>query len=295
VLAVLMLLTAYFLRHAVRSSTYVDHGFSTLQASNQALEAANHALEASEERFRAVAEAASDWIWEVDRHTCADPYLSARFSEVTATRKASEPARALGDWCPRITRWSRAEEKLTEDSNAGDLRCTCRDRRRAATPLSTVGAANYREAHRGRLLVAPPATSPTKSPPMRRSSTCRCTTPSPARPIATSWRVIWMKRCCSEHAPPLSLLVIDLDNFRRSTTSRPAGDAVLEVASRLRECTREHDIVARLGGDELSWCSMAWTLGRKSTGSVPGWSRACINRCSSSTIRRTSGPASVSP
>src|SRR6201999_1656013 len=47
VLTVLMLLTAYFLRHALRSSTYVDHSFGTLQASNQALEAANHALEAS--------------------------------------------------------------------------------------------------------------------------------------------------------------------------------------------------------------------------------------------------------
>jgi hypothetical protein len=76
----------------------------------------------------------------------------------------------------------------------------------------------------------------------------------------------------------------------------PAGDAVLQkspvvCANALASTTSSHAWVAT----NLSWCSMAWTLGRKSTGSVPGWSRACINRCSSSTIRRTSGPASVSP
>ncbi|MGE1161614.1 PAS domain-containing protein, partial [Pantoea agglomerans] len=53
-----------------------------MQTSNHALENANRELEASEERFRAVAEAASDWIWEVDR-TLALTYLSARFSAVT--------------------------------------------------------------------------------------------------------------------------------------------------------------------------------------------------------------------
>jgi shikimate dehydrogenase len=43
-LVVLMLLTAYFFRHALRSSRYVDTSFEVMQRSNKALEEANRAL-----------------------------------------------------------------------------------------------------------------------------------------------------------------------------------------------------------------------------------------------------------
>ncbi len=53
---------------------------------------------------------------------------------------------------------------------------------------------------------------------------------------------------------PLSLIFIDLDNFKtvNDIYGHPAGDRVLlKVADILRQRTRETDIVGRLGGDEF--------------------------------------------
>lgn len=53
---------------------------------------------------------------------------------------------------------------------------------------------------------------------------------------------------------PLSLLVLDLDNFKpiNDTLGHPIGDKVLiDVGSTLKTATRRTDTVARLGGDEF--------------------------------------------
>ena len=138
-MVVLMLLTAYFFRHALRSSRYVDESFAVMQSSNLALEAANLGLEASEERFRAVAEAASDWIWEVDHHLSLT-YLSARFSEVTGYPQTLWQGQDIGqllfcDTTP-LELWLK---KLNEEGHASDLRCTYRDHG-AATSLPSFGS-----------------------------------------------------------------------------------------------------------------------------------------------------------
>lgn len=59
---------------------------------------------------------------------------------------------------------------------------------------------------------------------------------------------------CDKAGAPLSLIVADLDHFKRinDTFGHPAGDAVLvKVASRLRSCIRPQEALGRYGGEEF--------------------------------------------
>jgi PAS domain S-box-containing protein len=54
---------------------------------------------------------------------------------------------------------------------------------------------------------------------------------------------------------PLSIMILDLDNFRviNDSLGHGVGDELLiHIASRLRQCIRDDDILARLGGDEFA-------------------------------------------
>ena len=56
-------------------------------------------------------------------------------------------------------------------------------------------------------------------------------------------------------APPLSLLMLDLDNFKsiNDNHGHPAGDLILRETGRIiRSCCRDSDIAARYGGEELA-------------------------------------------
>jgi len=253
-LMVLMLLTAFFFRHALRSSRYVDDSFRTLQAANQALETANQALEASEERFRTVAEAASDWIWEIDKNLHLT-YLSTRFSEVTGYGDEQWLGRDIEqllvcDTTP-LNLWLK---KLPEQTNASDLRCTYRDhaRQQRHCRLSARPIIDKNQVIGYRGTASDITDEVAAHAQIQHLSMHDALTGLPNRNQLA--RYLEDALALKEHAPPLSLLVIDLDNFKpiNDSLGHPAGDAVLqEVASRLRECTREHDIVARLGGDEF--------------------------------------------
>jgi len=246
-LLILALLTAYFFRYALRTARQVDASYDSLERSTQA-------LEASEERFRAVAEAASDWIWEIDGEGHIT-YLSGRFGTVTGFSDRQWLGQDIEQllYCDTtpIALWLGT---LTQEQSASNLRCSYRDHsgqlrfcRVSARPIIDKAAA---VGYRG---TASDITDEVAAhAQVQHLSLHDALTGLPNRNKLA--RYLDDALLAKEHAPPLTLLMVDLDNFKpiNDSLGHPAGDAVLlEVAQRLRDCTREQDLVARLGGDEF--------------------------------------------
>lgn len=246
-LLILALLTVYFFRYVLRASGHVDASYINLDLSNQA-------LEASEERFRAVAEAASDWIWEIDdRHHIT--YLSGRFGAVTGYSEQQWLGQDIEQllFCD-TTSLSLWLNRLNEEHNVSHLRCSYRDQsgqqricRVSARPIHNKGTV---VGYRG---TASDITDEVAAhAQIQHLSLHDALTGLPNRNKLA--RYLEEALVLKEHSAALTLLMIDLDNFKpiNDSLGHPAGDAVLlEVAARLRECTRDIDLVARLGGDEF--------------------------------------------
>jgi diguanylate cyclase (GGDEF)-like protein len=67
-------------------------------------------------------------------------------------------------------------------------------------------------------------------------------------------RIEWLTDWAIEQELPLSLILIDIDNFKKynDTYGHPAGDQLLKVmTTAITEVLREHDIFARYGGEEF--------------------------------------------
>ncbi|WP_448111333.1 bifunctional diguanylate cyclase/phosphodiesterase [Pseudomonas lini] len=246
-LLILGLLTAYFFRYVLRTSGHVDASYTSLDLSNQA-------LEASEERFRAVAEAASDWIWEIDDQHCIT-YLSGRFSTVTGFSDQQWLGQNIGqllncDTTP-LSLWL---NKLDEEQAVSHLRCSYRDQsgqqrvcRVSARPIQRKGTVLGFRGTASDITDEVAAHAQIQHLSMHDALTGLPNRNKLARYLEDALAL-------KEQSAALTLLMIDLDNFKpiNDSLGHPAGDAVLlEVAIRLRECTRDIDLVARLGGDEF--------------------------------------------
>lgn len=214
------------------------------------------ALTASERRFRDVAEATTDWIWETDpdlRFT----WLSDRFPGITG--------HSISAWIGRpVTEFLEAEgqplaEWITLPGQTGHRRLLhCRY-------LSAMGHQRY--CH----IALKPVITPEGITGYRGTAT------DVTLEVEAQARVQYLSRhdeltglpnrvrmreflegklqAQPTQAHPLAMISLDLDKFKpvNDLFGHGAGDTVLhEVSARLRHCVRDYDLVARQGEMNLS-------------------------------------------
>ncbi|MHC6224409.1 bifunctional diguanylate cyclase/phosphodiesterase [Pseudomonas sp. X10] len=246
---VLGLLMLYFFRHALRSARAIDLSLLRLQQSNLA-------LEASEQRFRAVAEAVSDWIWETDCHHHLT-YLSQRFVSVTGYQIEAWLGQPLDQLlsCETtpLTLWLDTQTD-SDPQQLTPLRCAYRDHtgqnrfcRISARPIL------FDDKLAGFRGTASDITDEVAAHARIQHLSMHDALTGLANRNKLS-RYLEQALLRSTGSTPLTLLLLDLDNFKpiNDSLGHAAGDTVLkEVAARLRDATRDGDLVARLGGDEF--------------------------------------------
>ncbi|WP_182084167.1 EAL domain-containing protein [Aureimonas sp. ME7] len=240
------------LRQVRRSTT-------DLEVSSRTIEAYAQTLKESEARFRDVAEASSDWIWECDGGMRL-VYFSSRFTDVTGLSDASALGRTLEQFFV-IERaeagWQTRADALHSATPFRDLRCryhdaagTMRVCRLAARPMFDAEGAFC--GYRGT------ATDITREVEAQARATHLALhdalTGLPNRTLFHE-RLDAALQSNKEEKSRLAVLCLDLDHFKEvnDTLGHSAGDILLqEVSERLRSCILPSDTVARLGGDEFA-------------------------------------------
>lgn len=228
----------------------------TIERAAQAMAVHREALLASEARFRDVAEAASDWIWEADAGLALS-YLSERFEILTGHPSAKLMGQPLGTilhanegalevWAARAADQPLTALRCRYITVSGDVRI-CRVAAKAVrdgsgTVIGFRGTATditaEVEAHRKveHLALYDPLTS------------------LPNRTLLMEFLAGALSGA-REGKRTVALLRIDLINFKQVNErfGLPAGDMVLtETAQRLRQNMHDNDLVARLGADDFA-------------------------------------------
>jgi diguanylate cyclase (GGDEF)-like protein/PAS domain S-box-containing protein len=217
------------------------------------------AIEASEARFRDVADASSDWIWEIDAsHRLT--FISERYALVTGKPPESSlgvPIAGLFHPGESPERWRRYLDDLQHWRPFRNVVSLCEDAnginrtvRLAGKPV--LDAHGHAVGYRG---TATDITAEIEAG--RRAEYLAMHDPLTALPN----RVLLLERLeqaiasVGRRRDMAALLLLDLDRFKdiNDTLGHPAGDLLLQqVATRLSACVREVDTVARIGGDEFS-------------------------------------------
>jgi len=240
-------LTLVVLRKALLAAREMERNYASMQAGRAA-------LAASEERFRQVAEAASDWIWEIDGEYRLT-YLSERFEEVSGHTCQAWLGRPFDDLLSSaagsVSAWldghkprpgSRSVLQCSYVAGDGLERACCLSLRRIA------GAAGYRG-------TAADITEEIQARErIEHLSQHDALTGLPNRNRMQEF-LDGKLQASPTREHPLVMLSVDLDRFKpvNDALGHAAGDRVLnEVSARLRQCLREGDLVARLGGDEFT-------------------------------------------
>ncbi|MEE5063153.1 EAL domain-containing protein [Pseudomonas alliivorans] len=247
-LATLILIARRVTRKTIRAAELMDRQFELITHSRAA-------LLSSEERFRNVAESASDWVWETDAELRIT-YLSERFTRVTGHASHPWTGRSLTQLLSCETQsladWIRLERPMDERAV---LRCThyslqgaVRISNIAARPIVLDGQI------KGYLGIASDITREveTQSRLFHLSQHDALT----GLPNRTQMQA-FLTRTFEQRTEPgstVTMLNLDLDSFKpiNDVFGHSAGDSVLrEVAERLSQCLPPFGLLARQGGDEF--------------------------------------------
>lgn len=218
-----------------------------LEESHSALLDSQASLGSSERRFRDIAEAASDWLWETDEQLRL-VYLSERFERVTHHTASQWLGRPLDEllWAEgqEIAQWLSKQSGKSLHCQYSDRNGNVRVCRVASRPIIVDGQC---VGYRG---TASDITEEVKAQTqVAHLSMHDALTGLPNRNNLHNFLADKL-----EAGRPLAMLSLDLDRFKpvNDTLGHAAGDHVLkEVSLRLLHCTRNEDMVARLGGDEF--------------------------------------------
>ena len=246
-IAIAALLVVFMIWAIIRRTTAAARA---LDCSYESLQLSQLALAQSEARFRDVAEASSDWIWEIDQQW-RFTYLSERFESVTGLSRDLWIGANIDDLLRMelgtVSQWLSIPKRRQSIS----VQCSYVDLKRSArfTRISARGLVN--QGFRGT------ATDITDEVEARRRieflSQHDALTGLPNRTRLQEFLDGKLKAAPTpEH--PLVMLILDLDRFKpvNDLLGHAAGDEVLnEVSRRLGECVRSGDLVARIGGDEF--------------------------------------------
>ncbi len=237
------LMTWVILRRTTAAAQALDASFASLQHSQAA-------LATSEARFRDVAEASSDWIWEVDA-ALRFTYLSERFQCVTGLSSDTWLGAHIDDLLTTemglLSQWLSIPNRRPEIS----VQCRYLDARGQAR-ITRLSARTLPDGG-----VRGTATDVTEEVEARRRieflSQHDALTGLPNRTRLQAFLDGKLKAQPTVEQP-LVMLCLDLDRFKpvNDLLGHAAGDRVLnEVSSRLADCVRHADLVARVGGDEF--------------------------------------------
>jgi diguanylate cyclase (GGDEF)-like protein/PAS domain S-box-containing protein len=236
----LVLLVGLIAYDAVKSARALETGFEALSISQAD-------LGASETRFRDIAEAASDWLWETDA-LLRLTYLSERFEQIAGVPVAVWLGRPMGELL-RSEQHSLAD--WLESSRQTMLRCSYVDhsgqQRICKVAVRPVMVDGMRVGYRG---TASDITEEVRA----REEIEHRSMHDPLTDLPNRNRLNRHLQTNLAAHRPLAMLSLDLDRFKpvNDTLGHAAGDSVLqEVSVRLKQCCRAEDLVARLGGDEF--------------------------------------------
>jgi diguanylate cyclase (GGDEF)-like protein/PAS domain S-box-containing protein len=219
---------------------------------------ATAAIRRSEARFRDIAEASSDWIWETDRDLNLT-YVSEHFGRATGLI----PSDVLGRPLHRVLQRRDATEAQERNGGIGvaasfrDILCLLHTDGRETRTLRVAGKPVL-DPKRNLIGYRGTATDITAEVEAQRQLQFFARhdplTGLPNRMVLLSRLEETLVRGRRDHQTA-AMLCLDLDRFKAVNDGfgHAAGDEVLVgCAERLRGCIRDTDLVARLGGDEFA-------------------------------------------